>query len=272
MIKPISLSEQMLFNTVRLETNSGCGTGSFFNFQFGEKLVPVIITNKHVINNNPHEEVRFALHLADEEGNPEKNTILNYNTEWFFHPDKDLCFCFVNPIFSHVKKVFGKKVFYIANSEDIIVDDSKKDSLSALEELVMVGYPIGLYDTRNNLPIFRKGYTAAHPVVDFNEDGIGLIDMTCLPGSSGSPIYILNEGSYRDKYGNISIGQSRIMLLGYLFSGPVYNATGELVVQNIPTATSKIITSTQIMANLGYYIKSEELYIIKAIIKETLNL
>lgn len=54
----------------------------------------------------------------------------------------------------------------------------------------MVGYPIGLADARNNYPIFRKGYTAAHPAVDFNEDGIGLVDMACFPGSSGSPIYI----------------------------------------------------------------------------------
>ena len=63
--------------------------------------------------------------------------------------------------------------------------------LSALEELVMVGYPIGLWDERNNFPIFRKGFTACHPAIDFNEDGIGLIDMACFPGSSGSPIYIL---------------------------------------------------------------------------------
>lgn len=272
MLTPISLSEQMMYNTVRIETNSGCGTGSFFNFQFGEQLVPTIITNKHVVNYNPNEEVRFALHLSDEEGNPAANILLNYNTDWLFHPDKDLCCCFVNPIFNYVYSKFGRRVFFIANTEELLLDDSKKDSLSALEELVMVGYPIGLHDMRNNFPIFRKGYTAAHPVVDFNEDGIGLVDMTCLPGSSGSPIYILNEGSFRDKYGNISVGQSRIMLLGYLYSGPFYNATGEVVVQNIPTAMPKVVTSTQVMANLGYYIKSDELLKFKPIIKDKLKL
>ena len=43
------------------------------------------------------------------------------------------------------------------------------EELSALEELVMVGYPIGLWDKNNNFPIFRKGYTASHPAIDFNE-------------------------------------------------------------------------------------------------------
>lgn len=64
---------------------------------------------------------------------------------------------------------------------------------------------IGLSDTRNNYPIFRKGYTSAHPAVDFNDDGIGLVDMACFPGSSGSPIFIFNEGSYRDKHGNVRL-------------------------------------------------------------------
>lgn len=73
----------------------------------------------------------------------------------------------------------------MANDESIMATKEKLKDLSALEELVMVGYPIGLSDTRNNYPIFRKGYTSAHPAVDFNDDGIGLVDMACFPGSSG---------------------------------------------------------------------------------------
>lgn len=84
-----------------------------------------------------------------------------------------------------------------------------------LEELVMVGYPIGLSDTRNNYPIFRKGYTSAHPAVDFNDDGIGLVDMACFPGSSGSPIFILNEGGYRDKRGNFILEDPEYCYLEY---------------------------------------------------------
>lgn len=123
----------------------------------------------------------------------------------------------------------------------------------------MVGYPIGLADARNNYPIFRKGYTAAHPAVDFNEDGIGLVDMACFPGSSGSPIYILNEGSYRDKHGNSYFGSSRVMLLGVLFAGPQYDARGDIVVKTIPTSTQIVESSTRVMTNLGYYVKAAEI-------------
>lgn len=48
-MKPVSISEQMMFNTVRLECLDGSsGTGFFFNFEFEDnRIVPVLITNKH---------------------------------------------------------------------------------------------------------------------------------------------------------------------------------------------------------------------------------
>lgn len=53
---------------------------------------------------------------------------------------------------------------------------------------------------------------------------IELVDTACFPGSSGSPIYILNENGYFDKNGTRYIGGSRIVLIGILFSEPQYNA------------------------------------------------
>ena len=95
--------------------------------------------------------------------------------------------------------------------------------------------------------------------MDFNDDGIGLVDMACFPGSSGSPIFILNEGGYRDKRGNSYFGTSRILLLGILYAGPQYDARGEIVVKTIPTSKQVVESNTSIMTNLGYYIKAEEL-------------
>lgn len=258
-MKPESISEKMMFNTVRLETESGIGTGFFYNFQIGDAIIPTIITNKHVINYNQDEKVCFNLHLKEENSETNSNVEIQMNAHWFFHSTKDLCFTFVNPIFEGVKKQYGKDVFHVANDASIIATQEKLKDLSALEDVVMVGYPIGLSDTRNNYPIFRKGYTSAHPAVDFNNDGIGLVDMACFPGSSGSPIYILNEGGYRDKHGNSYFGTSRVILLGILFAGPQYDARGDIVVKTIPTSKQVIELNTSITTNLGYYIKAEEL-------------
>ena len=94
--------------------------------------------------------------------------------------------------------------------------------------------------------------------------------MACFSGSSGSPIYILNEGGYKDKKGNTYLGASRILLLGYLFAGPQYTATGDLIIQTIPTQ-QKVTASTPIMANLGYYVKSSEILNFKAQIQVDLS-
>ena len=270
-MNPVSISEQMMYNTIRLETESGCGTGSYFNYKIGDYLIPVIITNKHVVNYNEHEKVTFFVLTKDNNGNPSGNIKIQYDANWIFHKDKDLCFCYVNPIFEEVKKRYHKEVFYIANGIDLIPDQKKLEELSALEELVMVGYPIGLWDKVNNFPIFRKGFTACHPGIDFNEKGIGLVDMACFPGSSGSPIYILNEGGYRDKKGNTYLGSSRLFLIGYLFAGPQYSANGTLTVETIPTQQN-IVPTTPIMVNLGYYVKSAEILSFINRIKQDCNI
>lgn len=271
-MKPVSISERMMFNTVRLVASDGSsGTGYFYNFNVEDEVVPVIITNKHVVNYNQNETMTFYLHLRNGEDKSDENYQVTLKTNWIFHSNKDLCFCFVNPVFEYVKKQTGKCVFYIAIDETILPTQEMLENLSALEELVMVGYPIGLWDKQNNFPIFRKGYTSSHPAIDFNEKGIGLVDMACFPGSSGSPIYILNEGGYKDKMGNLNWGQSRILFLGTLFSGPVYDATGKLVVTDIPTSQQIVQAHTGVMVNLGYYIKASEILEFKRVMLDIIE-
>jgi len=270
-MKPIGLTEQLMFNTVRIETLDGAsGTGFFFVYTEGDFTEPILITNKHVVKYNRNETVKFFLHLREEDGSTTENCAISLQTEWVFHSEMDLCFTFIKPIFEEVMKRTGKRVYYTANKENLIPDKAKLMELSALEEIIMIGYPIGLWDRKHNYPIFRKGYTASHPAYDFNKKGIGLADIAVFPGSSGSPIYILNENGYTDKKGAILLGASRIIFLGVLFAGPTINANGEISIVDIPIQ-QKVISSTSVMTNLGYYIKSEALLEFKDIVREKLK-
>lgn len=268
-MKPACISDQLMFNTVRLTANNGnCGTGFYFNFAVGDdRICPTIITNKHVVNDNPNEEMTFFVHLDDGNRSTTTSFKVSYKANWYFHPTQDLCFCFAAPVFNAVKQITGKEVFYVANDLSILATDEKLDSLKAVEEVSMVGYPIGLWDEHNNLPIFRHGYTASHPANDFNKPGIGLVDIACFPGSSGSPIYVLNEGAYIDKRGNMSIGSSRVIFLGILFAGPTYSADGIFEIENIPTQMTGY-SQTRVMTNLGYYIRARELNVFQSMIEE----
>ena len=143
-MKPVSMSEQMLYNTVRLESLDGsCGTGFFFNFNLDNKIVPVLITNKHVVNYNQNETMKFLLHLTNNDEASQENFEVTFSTNWLFHPTQDVCFCFVNPLFEEVKKLTGKRVYYVATDETLIYSEEKLKSLSSLEPVVMVGYPNG---------------------------------------------------------------------------------------------------------------------------------
>jgi len=122
----------------------------------------------------------------------------------------------------------------------------------------MVGYPIGLWDENNNLPIFRRGVTATHPSIDFKGKKEFLIDVAAFPGSSGSPILLLNEsGIYHDKKQKANVVGQRIVFLGVLYAGPQMTAEGEIVVRDIPTHR-QIFAQVPLMINLGCVIKAGE--------------
>lgn len=267
-MKPISISEKMLYNTVRLEGLDGSsGTGFFFKFNINNKFYDVLITNKHVINNDEKATMKFWLHFKEGDEASDENYEVILTTKWFFHPKQDLCFCFVNPLFKEVKKRTGKEVYYITANEELIYSEEKLKSLSTLESVVMIGYPNGLWDCIHNYPLFRTGFTSAHPGYDFNEKNIGLVDIACFPGSSGSPIYILNENGYSDKEGNNYLGSKRLIFLGILFAGPTRSINGEIIVVDIPMR-HQIFSQMKTMINLGYYIKAHELNEFRKIIQE----
>lgn len=255
-MKPVAISEQLMFSTIRLVADNGiCGTGYFYTINSTRGTIPIIITNKHVVNNNPNETMTFLIHLTSDGESEDGNYAVRYESNWFFHPVFDLCFTLIGGLFNNVEKLTGKKPFYKALNQDLIVTDDKLKELSMIESIVMIGYPNGLWDQQHNYPLFRFGHTASHPGYDFNEPGIGVIDAACFPGSSGSPILILNEGSYKDKIGGLVVGSSRIVFLGTLYAGPTYNADGTVTVVEIPTS-QVAVSQTSIMLNLGYYIKA----------------
>lgn len=103
----------------------------------------------------------------------------------------------------------------------------------------MIGYSSGIWDSTHNLPIIRKGITTTYPKLAFNGKAEFLIDAACFPGSSGSPVFLANIGSYINKNGSVCIGSS-IALLGTMYAGPQYLVTGEMEVSKIPTRTSAL--------------------------------
>jgi hypothetical protein len=260
MITPHAITEKLLFSTVKINTQNGSGTGFFFEFTYEGSRIPVLITNKHVIEAS--REISLNLHVADNNQPTDENVDVSYSPHWIKHPKYDLCCAFFQPLIEHCKTKLNKMIYYIPLDESIIWNKQQLSELKTMEDIIMVGYPIGLWDDVHNLPIFRKGITSSHPSVPFKGDNIGLIDAACFPGSSGSPICILNEGGYVDKFNNTTLGPTRFGLIGILYAGPTYDTQGKIIVQDIPTK-QEVYSTTSVMINLGYYIKASEIFTLK---------
>lgn len=266
MIEPVTPTEQMMYCTTRIVGYVGgsksvfkTGTGFFYNFPAdGGQAVPVLITNKHVVDGTSSLEFLVHATTVKDAKQPDTNAgISSTAAEFIPHPNPkiDLCGVPIGPVASTMTPT----PFFRSLDPSLVKSNAQLKELTAVEDVLMVGYPNGLWDATNNFPLIRRGITASHPAIDFNVDGVPttVVDVASFPGSSGSPVFIYNAGTYSDKTGNTIIG-NRIIFLGILFSGPTFQSDGTIVIKDIPTANVPIPQLTMMM-NLGYIIKANEL-------------
>lgn len=260
-------TNQLQYTTVRVIGNKGAnsqsvGTAFFFRFELNPtSYVPLLVTNIHVIAGctegtiSFHEAITRPDGVSQASSNSHTITLTDFEQQWLKHPTEDLCAMRLGPIITAAQEQ-GKSLFYVPLRTDMIATEEQLSDLLALEEVVMVGYPNGLWDEVNNLPILRRGSTAAHPAIDWQGRSRGVLDIGAYPGSSGSPVLIHNTGPFATRNG-IAMG-SRTYLLGILSSTPIRRVDGEIVIETIPT-TSLPIARTTLPFHLGYYIKAREL-------------
>jgi hypothetical protein len=272
----LTIAEQLMHTTVRLECDQkngsrSTGTGFFFSFTVNSESIPVIITNKHVIENSLIGT--FVLTKKDKNDNPilgshENFTLPNFESLWIKHPDPtvDLAVFPIGPLLNQAKNR-EMDICVLPFAESSIPTQDVLDSLSGIENVTMIGYPNGIWDQKNNMPIIRRGITATSPKYDYNGLPIFVIDCACFPGSSGSPVLIFDQGGYIDAKGKLNLGGSRLILLGVLYAGPQHVAQGEIQTIDIPL-THIPISLSKIPNNLGFVVKSQKINDFKAILEQ----
>lgn len=197
-----TLLQKLFFTTILIKStrNDGSlilGTGFIVNFELKKSFYPFLITNKHVIEEACSGELRFHVRennrLKAGEGSPLEFD--DFDRYWKGHPDPNVDVAAM--AFSHVLDSAAKsglELFYQAIPQEMFPSDAQVDRLEPIEEVMFVGYPSGIYDTKNYLPIVRRGTTASPLQVNYENAPIFLIDASVFPGSSGSPVFILGKG------------------------------------------------------------------------------
>lgn len=270
---------QLVHSTVRIEctdlqNRTSFGSGYIFMFcETNGEAFPCVVTNKHVVKG----AIRGVFHLTlkKEDGTPElgkyEAVVLNgLGKHCIPHPTDtiDLAAFPIGSILNSASKG-GRAYHFVPLDKTVLASNDLLESLPPMEEIVMIGYPNGLWDQLHNLPIIRKGITATHPKLKLNGKPEFLIDAACFPGSSGSPVFLANIGSYVSPDGALNTG-CRVALLGTLYAGPQHTTTGEIVVVDVPTDTKPMAVG-HIPNNLGYVIQASELLVLEEAVRKALN-
>ena len=261
-----TIAEQLFFTTVRIDTitvdgGHGSGTGFVFGHKFGvDKQALFVVTNKHVISGM--NEGRFSF-LKQKDGLPTLGDGFTLNISpqdwpnmWFGHPDPtiDIAICPLQPLIDFVKQQNGTDLFFRVVDSSMIPTQQQIEGLDAVESVTFIGYPNGVWDSKNLLPVARRGTTASPIEVDFEGTPRFLIDASVFGGSSGSPVFILNHGSWATKDGGLVVG-SRFHFVGVIAAVFFRTHMNQIIPVPIPTQVQPM-AQQQEMIDLGIVFKA----------------
>lgn len=263
------ITNQLIYSTVKISCKntaaSSCGTGFFMSHHHEKGDMLAIVTNKHVVEGFDSAEITLV--ESSDDGRPlDANHISilvnNLMKEWIPHPDPKIDVCLI-PISKYIEECtakIGKHPYFRCISTKMTLTPTDAESLTAIEDVIMIGYPIGIIDEYNNKPVVRKGITATSLNLNYENTPDFLIDIACFRGSSGSPVFLKKEGlSKEETSSGIQIGiLPSYSLLGILHSTYTLKKDGDVIIRNIPT-TQKPIVELETYLNLGHVTKAERI-------------
>lgn len=205
--------DQVFLMVTPIEMWSGpskLGTATGFFFENGGRLF--LVTNRHVVRiEDDHvfpNKLRIRLHtnLQDLTENEDYDVALYRNNKsvWKETPGVDL-------VAIEVPKADMTRFVLIALSPRFLPPDDLV--ISAGDEVMVVGYPLGFSDTVNNYPVVRTGAVASRYLTPFQGKPFFVVDARLHPGTSGSPVLTIPRDIAR-RSGATEVGTYHFFFLG----------------------------------------------------------
>lgn len=255
-----SITKKLLFNTIRVDTvledgSEGSGTAFVFSHGNARGTHTFIVTNRHLVENVRRGGLVFT---QKRNGQPAFGQRFQLNIEdfthaWFLHPDPevDLAIIPMRPL-EQAARDQGVELYYHVIDSRLAPDPATLRALDALEEVLFVGYPSGVWDQVNLMPILRRGTTATPMALDFEGRKEFLIDAAVYPGSSGSPVFVYQPDAMRPAH---SAG-TKILFAGVVAAVFFREEANHLVPAPVPANNHGMVMGSE-MIDLGLVIKAE---------------
>jgi hypothetical protein len=220
------------------------GTGFFYSLRVDGGVIQLIVSNKHVLCGKTWIQFDFA--CSDDQGvrilGPSQKLHLDPGQLPIFeHPDPeiDLAAIPLEPLIGSLRGA-GKQPHALLLSKGNFPAPQQQDLLHAATSVLMVGFPNGIMDEANNLPVVRRGTLATPYRADYLGKTNFAVDIAAFGGSSGSPVFALFEHALPDDHGQIKLmAGSQLYLIGVLHSGPTMTAQGTIISRPVPTNLSR---------------------------------
>ncbi len=255
-----SSTKKLLFNTVRVDTvledgSEGSGTAFVVSHTHARGSHTFIVTNRHLVDGVRRGGLVFTQkrHGQPLLGQRFQLNIDDFPQAWFGHPDPavDLAIVPMRPL-EQAANAQGVELYYQPIDTRLVPDEAATRALDALEEVLFVGYPSGVWDQVNLMPILRRGTTATPMALNFEGRAEFLIDAAVYPGSSGSPVFVYLPDTLRPAQ---SVGKK------FLFAGVVAavffrEEAHQLVAAPVPPNNQGMVMGSE-MIDLGLVIKSQ---------------
>jgi hypothetical protein len=256
-----TICEQLFFLTTHIEAiaphGTWSGTGFIYSVETDGGITPFVITNRHVLEEADAIKLTMVGHEDGVAGGvPALGKAAHVHIpltlgSWSGHPDPDIDVAAVpfGPAY-HSMTTAGIVPFFKYVGSDICLTPERARLLDAIEQIIFLGYPSGLFDSKNLTPVARRGMTATPVELDYEGKPVFLVDASVFPGSSGSPVFLLDRGVISSRDGSSVLG-SRLMFLGVLAAMKCRPVEGRII--ELPT---RLAIVTQEAIDLGVVYKA----------------
>lgn len=262
-----SFALHLIYSTVRLEASGPKETrvGTAFGYMHvieGKGVFPLLVTNRHLVEGATEGKfffTRSAGHLPDKGpviGGRLDIAISGFDNLYHLHPDPSIDIAII-PYSKLLQTLIdrGDRPYFRPLPASMIPTESDLQAMNLVEEVVFIGYPDGRFDSSNLIPLVRRGITATPPIANFNGMPQVLIDASVFPGSSGSPVFVVDIASLGLNPLEVERLPRPIKLLGVVTEVMTQPGEGPIVPKQIPTDSGDAAIFDQ-MIDIGVVLRS----------------
>lgn len=220
------MNELLLIVSLITMLQGGKPVGSATGFFYLKTDVLYFVTNRHVVVDEEKglkpDALRLRLH--SDPNDLTKNvdrTIDLYSSgtpRWHAHPKHPKVPVDIAVIQLDAKALTSGIILKALSRSNFLPDNLV---INPGEDLMVVGFPRGMSDTKHNLPLIRNALVSSAYGVPFEGAPAFLIDANLHPGMSGSPVLTKPKNLWADKSGSTNLMTGSPTYLLGVFSATV---------------------------------------------------